>query len=553
MLSADQSRRKALSRSLSLPFFLWRYGGAPADQLLIVPQDLRTADPSFWREVEAGYFGLAGSIAVLKRLSPFDIEPPAPAWARALHGFGWLLHLEAAEEMTAREMARQLVMEWVERHQAPGGVAWRADVSARRLISWLSHANLLLDGAEPRIYDAVAASLGLQVKRLAAKWRDSPQGHPRLLTLAALVLADLCVAGHDRELDGAQRAFSAELSRQILPDGGHLSRDPAVIVELLLDLLPLHQCFNARGKPPPKTLTVSIRRMLLMLRYLRLGDGLLARFNGMGVPSPACLATVLAYDDAMVAGLARAGHSNYVRLERGNCVVLMDTGSPPPLEYACGAHAGCLSFEMTSGNRLLFANGGAPGPADADWLAAARATASHNTLCLADTASAELIRDAKLEALIGGMPIRFPDAVKTTLSDVDGAARVDAVHNGYAKRFGLLHRRMVTFAADGRLIEGVDRMEAAPGLAEGASELPYAIHFHLHPDATCYHADPGVAAEIVLRNEHQWRFAVEGAYLSIEESVFFSDSSGPRPASQIVLRGSAFAGTEIRWRAAARD
>ena len=61
----------------------------------------------------------------------------------------------------------------------------------------------------------------------------------------ALVLADLCVAGHDKHLSEIETEFAAELEAQILPDGGHISRNPGVPVELLLDFLPLRQCFSA--------------------------------------------------------------------------------------------------------------------------------------------------------------------------------------------------------------------------------------------------------------------------------------------------------------------
>ncbi|MBN9354426.1 MAG: heparinase, partial [Hyphomicrobium denitrificans] len=50
-LSVERLRRRALTRTLSSPIFRWRYAGAGADQILIVPQELRAADPSFWSEV----------------------------------------------------------------------------------------------------------------------------------------------------------------------------------------------------------------------------------------------------------------------------------------------------------------------------------------------------------------------------------------------------------------------------------------------------------------------------------------------------------------------
>ncbi|HRD77120.1 MAG TPA: hypothetical protein PK264_14510, partial [Hyphomicrobiaceae bacterium] len=46
--------------------------------------------------------------------------------------------------------------------------------------------------------------------------------------------------------------------------------------------------------------------------------------------------------------------------------------------------------------------------------------------------------------------------------------------------------------------------------------------------------------------EH-WRVAVTGATLSIEDSIFFAQASGPRPTRQIVLRGICAGETEVSW------
>ena len=87
--------------------------------------------------------------------------------------------------------------------------------------------------------------------------------------------------------------------------------------------------------------------MLPMLRYLRLGDGMVARFNGVGCAPAAGFATVLAYDDGSLAPLAEARPSGYARLERGDAVVVVDVGKPPMLALSADAQAGCLSFEMS--------------------------------------------------------------------------------------------------------------------------------------------------------------------------------------------------------------
>ena len=105
-LSIERLRRQALTLTVSSPLLRWRYAGNGTDQILIVPQELRAADPSFWSEIAHGHFGLASEIADLKGASPFRAEPPSLAWARKLHGFGWLRHLAATEDEDAAAAAR---------------------------------------------------------------------------------------------------------------------------------------------------------------------------------------------------------------------------------------------------------------------------------------------------------------------------------------------------------------------------------------------------------------------------------------------------------------
>jgi uncharacterized heparinase superfamily protein len=545
-LSVERLRRRILTLTLSSPIFRWRYAGSGADQILIVPQELRAADPSFWSEVAHGHFGLASQIADLKGASPFRVEPPSSPWARELHGFGWLRHLAATEEEEAAAAARELVLEWIALRRVPSGIAYEPEIIARRLISWIAQANMLLEELDARSYTAIMSSIAQQIVMLNATWRNAPDGIPRLVCLIALVLADLAVSGHDRQLKDAQITLIEELKRQILDDGGHVSRSPSVLADLILDLLPLGQCFHSRGQPAPEEINASVKKSLSFLRFMRLGDGMLARFNGVSTGAPAILATVLGYSAGDLDVAAAARSSGYVRLERGRTIAMVDVGSPPPLEMATEAQAGALSFEMTSRQYLVLANGGFPGPADHNWDAAARATASHNTLCLAGTSSSRLVRHSQLEAIVGGLPIRGPDTVASEYRDEAGHAVLKASHDGYLKRFGLMHTRHLSLSPAGDKLEGIDILKPAKGQLRLKQDLPYAIHFHLHPDCRCT-LDGRTVCRVQLPDGQFWIFTAKDASLSIEESLFFVDSAGPRPALQIVLRGTTFGETEVHW------
>ena len=548
-LSAKQSRRRAVTRTLSSPFLRWRYGGAATEQILIVPQELRMADPSFWNEVSEGHFGLASQIADLKGASPFRITPPSEAWARELHGFGWLRHLAATEDDDAFDAARGFVLDWINVQRRPGTIAYEPAVIARRVMSWIAQANMLLEGTDAKTYARIMSSLAEQFVALNTTWRNAPDGVPRLTCLVALVLANLAVSGNDRGLKEMQALLVSELDKQILPDGGHISRNASVLADIVLDLLPLGQCFHARGHTPPEAFAATVKGALWFLRVMRMGDGMLARFNGVSVGSPAVLATVLGYADGDIQLDDETSESGYARLERGDAILIADVGPPPPIEIATQAAAGCLSFELSIGSSMLFVNGGTPGPADDDWIAVARATASHNTLCLAETSSARLMRHDKLEKIAGGLPIRGPDMAIARLSKENGAAVLAAGHDGYLKRHGLMHNRRLSLNKAGTALFGIDRLEPPSGRLRLKQDLPFAIHFHLHPDCTVEDGDDEESVRIQMANGKAFLFKAAGAEMFVEESLFFAESSGPRPGVQIVLRGATFGETEVRWSA----
>jgi uncharacterized heparinase superfamily protein len=77
--------------------------------------------------------------------------------------------------------------------------------------------------------------------------------------------------------------------------------------------------------------------------------------------------------------------------------------------------------------------------------------------------------------------------------------------------------------------------------------MPFAIHFHLHPDCTVDDSGEETSVRLRMANGKAFVFQATGAELFVEESLFFAESSGPRPGVQIVLRGATFGETEVRW------
>lgn len=546
-LRLDRFRRAALARLLLSPALRWRYGAPVADELLIIPRDLRAADPCFLDEFQNGQFGLAGYVADLKGGSPYAIEQPSLRWSRELHGFAWLRHLRADRTDEADSTARDLVEQWIRRERHRTGVAWEPAVVARRIISWITSSHMLLSGDHQERYDRITDSLADQVIHLSATWRDAPHGYPRLLAVTGLLYADLCVAGRDRNLAVTEQVFSSEIEHQILPDGGHISRNPALLIDIVLDLLPVNQCFKSRSRTPPAALQKAIDRMLLMVQYMRMGDGTLARFNGVGPPSDDAVATAMAYLPIDATPLREAPQSRYTRLVREDSIVLADTGPPPPIAFSGDAHAGCLSFEFSSAGQVIFMNGGAPGLYETEWRPASRATASHNTLALGAMSSARLINDKSLEELIGATPLRYPERVTCSCTETAEGITLSTSHDGYQKTIGLIHNRSLTLSNNGTKLSGCDQLAAPARIARLRKDVPFSIHFHLSKHVNAELGRKPDTVTVTLPSGERWLLEISCGVISIEDSVHFADLSGVCAAEQIIIRGACPGETTICW------
>ena len=200
--------RRLVSRISTHPVTHWPFSHGKTDRLVIAPQDLRTADATRASEIYAGRFAFAGKVVICDGRSPFEITPPSEEWAVALHR----LRLAAP---SARRRLRPSPAPMPARWSTNGSrstarsdsVAWRPEVIARRIMSWLSQAPLVLDDSDVRFYRRFLRSLTRQVRYLRRiRVANARDGVPRLQAVIALTYAALCMAGQQRHIRGATQA-----------------------------------------------------------------------------------------------------------------------------------------------------------------------------------------------------------------------------------------------------------------------------------------------------------------------------------------------------------
>ena len=526
------------------PAYRWRLRVPIPERLLIAPQDLRTGDPVVATEIYSGVFSFAGKVVSANGRSPFELQSPSPEWSEVLLGFGWLRHMRSAGLALSRKNARALVSDWITLHGGSHPESWQPEITARRVISWLTHSPLILQEVDHGFYRRFVRSLSRQVRFLRQIYPIVEDGYPRLLVAIALTFAGLCMAGEQRLLVQSARRLAIELRRQILSDGGHVSRNPGILIDLLVDLLPLQETFESRNLTAPASLGSSIGRMMPMLRFLRHGDGTIAQFNGMGATPSDLVAAVLAYDESRNEPLQEAEASGYQRLETGGTVIIADTGASPAGVLSRHAHAGCLSFEFSTRRNRIVINCGLPLQNREGWRDVARATAAHSTATWHDTSSCRFKRTKAGDILIASGP-RDVEVVRGVHEETEV---LRASHDGYLQSFGVTHQRSFRLSPDGDRLDGEDVFTPRKGKQLPADSVAdYAIRFHLHPSVKASRVNDGRTVLLILPGRESWLFTAPNMRVEVEESIYLSASEGPRRTSQIVISDNARTFSRVLW------
>ena len=542
---AGNAASAAFARQLYRSGFWQRSLAGPApDRILVHPRCFYRKSLAEAELLLMGRYRLPGGDATSRDGSPFFINPPSELWLESLHSFHWLRHFDAGGSEPVQEHLRQLISNWVRSCGTWHELSWRPHILARRLMTWASFGRLILTNADVLFRSRVLLSMARQARHLAKTAHTAAPGLPRMTTAIGLVQSGVCLPDGDARMKKGLHMLAEELGFQILPDGGHVSRNPEAVLAIASDLLSLVDAMTQRDLIVPATIRRALDRMMPMIRFLLHGDGRLMLFNG-GTEGPDGWAqTLLSYDNGRNKTPSSTQQSGYHRLACGSTLVFADVGKAAPPDVSTRAHAGCLSFELSVEDERIIVNCGASLLKGGEWEQAMRATAAHSTLAVADTSSAHIVNGRWAVRLLGARLVEGPTQVDVRRSETEDGILLDAGHDGYAKPFGQLHERRLFLAHDGSDFRGEDKL--LPRDSATAAQR-FAIRFHLHPTVKVVRSADGTGALLTLPSGATWRFRAD-VPLEIADGVYLGTGDTIRKSQQLVISGVTGAGpTIVKW------
>ncbi|MBK8084609.1 MAG: heparinase II/III family protein [Devosia sp.] len=529
---ARRSLLGAVDGVVTNPLIRWTWTGPANEELVSSLAEFRPTDRETVLEMMQGRYLLSSRLVDTHGVSPFSVEVEHEDWQEELQTFSWLRHFRDARTDEERRFARTLALDWIGREGRFNHQSWTLSITARRVLNWLRHSNILTEGASVDQIQQITRSLSTQVSSLKLRGALASDPVDALLVATALLGVSLCSDRPEIETVGRIRRLQKLVEQQIDEDGLHRSRSAATQILLLIELTTVGQALRRDHEQYSNEFSELTESMQRALDAISLGTGEPAYFNGTGQMPHDLIVAVQAQSAARARKTGVAG--GYGRLIAGRSIVVADSGKVPDPEFAARAHASALAFEFSHGRDLVVCNCG-PAPSGYEDPLLFRQGIAHSAPTINALSAASIPESGPLAGRL--VQIGRPNEIEARAAD---DSLLITCH-GFAERFGVTLERNLTLLAEGKTLVGQDRFVRHRHRVSGAA----AIRFHL-----AHQTEVQVTEDLVrlrLSSGAVWTFLWEGADMRVEDSVRQSAYFGFHRTRQLVLEVLAADASEVSW------
>lgn len=516
-----------------MPLHKLRLSGKLPLRLLAVPVDPIEGNRVQGMAVRAGHFLFRGLKQNLDGVDFAELKL-APAFEDYIHRFVWLRDLDAAASRDqALPVAEKIVGAWLDANgKKIREPAWRPDNCGWRLLIWASHAPLILSSGDLIYRSKVLNNIARTARHLDRTADKAPSTLGRLVAWGGMVAASLLIPeGRVRRIVG-EAGLAKTMGEFFFADGGCVSRSPMDQMDAVVLLSMLKQVYVALNEDVPEFLEDALAHAVPPLTSLTHFDGSMGNWQGSGAASAEQVGQIVEASDIRARPLRQAREWGYQRVSSGRSILVLDAAPPPIARVAVAGCASTLAFEFSNGDNRIISNCGGAGLVGGTLPAALgqglRTTAAHSTLCIENSNSTSVLPDGKLG--------RGVNEVELLRRDVENATRLEASHDGYARRFGLVHKRLLLLRSDGLELRGEDMLIPDGRKRRGKKkDVEYALRFHLGPDIESDIISEGKGVLLRLRDGNLWQFRATSGQIALEDSVWVDGMGIPHGVMQMVI------------------
>ena len=424
-----------------------------------------------------------------------------------LHNFFWLF---AVDLKSSRKIIQSIILNWIENNENYNLKNWEIDILSKRVISWISNSKLTYEESSKEYKLKFNFLIKKQINHLINEIDRSDSIDDKVVGCTAIILAGLSY-NDTKFLNYGLILLKKIIKYSFDPEFFPKSRSIRQLVFYLKYFILIREFLIESQSELPEYLDEVIYHLGQAYNFLWQSTEKIFLFNGSNNAEYHELDNYLKNHGYKFKNISQE-IGGYAILKNKNISIAMDMGPPPEKKFSNNYQSGVLSFEILYYGKKVISNSGYFQNTKHQLNKISKSSAAHSTLILDNTSVCSFNKDSKGNNIIESS---FRLINKKIVKDKKNWI-LKAAHDGYQKKYGVIHEREIEFIPEINKFIGKDKLIKKRNFKSSNFE----IRFHLNPGVKITKTQDGTSALIELENSG-WRFFCKDCNIDIETGLYF--------------------------------
>jgi len=448
-----------------------------------------------------------------------------------LNSFYWFFSLDLK---SSKKIIKSIILSWIEYNEKYNSKSWNFDLTAKRIISWLSLYNLTFDDSDEVYKKKFSMMIQKQTNHLVSEISKSDDVDRKLIGCAAIILVGLSYKIEKNYLSYGLDILK-KISKTSLDNAGFpKTRNVKQLIFYLKYFILIREWFREAQTSIPEHIEETIYYLGQGYAFMWQNIKIDLLFNG----------NTNSNNDEFDNYLQRLGYKfknenhdfgGYIVLKDKKTTLVMDVGSTPNLKYTQDYQSGALSFEIIRNGQKLISNCGYFNGKNNKLKKISKSTATQSTLIIDDYSSCKIDSSSNINK---GLRI----LKKNTIFEKN-YWKINAAHDGYLNRYNAVHEREIEFYPEQMTFVGMDKIIKK----KENHNYKFDIRFHVEPRVKLMKTQDNKSILLELDDEG-WKFSCDNFDINIDNGLYFGNKNSYMNNQNIFITGiSGNQIEDIKW------
>ena len=440
-----------------------------------------------------------------------------------LNSFFWLFSLDLR---SSKKDTQSVILQWIDKNNSYNSKSWELDIVAKRIIAWTSNSRLTYEDCSADYKDKFNGIIKKQINHLINEIERSVWVDDKIIGCAAIILTGLAYQDKDLYLETGLNLLKKLVKFSFDNDGFPKSRSIRQLCFYLKYFILIREWFKESQSEIPDFINENIYYLGQAYAFTWQNNKADLLFNGNHETNN------FDFDHY----LKKLGYTfknqstelgGYTILSNKKTSLIMDVGSSPDKKFSSNYQAGALSFEIISSGKKLICNSGYFQNHHHQLNELSKSSAVHSALILDDRSSCKFNKTKDKSSKVSyGLKI-----IKKNIIFERNYWKINAAHDGYLKKYGIIHEREIEFYPEQIKFVGHDIIISKNNI----KNLKFEIRFHLEPNIKTMMTQDNKSILIDLDGE-AWKFNSNNN-MNIDNGLYFGKKDSFIDNQNIVISG----------------